>query len=215
MAHCQAGETCVDGPLDMEGQRLTPQYHHRGKLQMQENYAEALLELWSITLCMRPLHNLSTQCTILGQNLWTDWNMARECPGMQRCLHITVEEAKAGWGICRPFFPRQSTTCYIQHLPASCMPLHSHLLFFPLSGEVYFFRDFSLQSWHLLKEWLDDLKSWYRWLFLCFLRQVEHKIFIIHGFNKWWNTGRLFFSLWNHESVSCSVMSDCMRPHGP
>ena len=45
MAHCQVGETCVDGPLDMEGQRLTPQYHHRGKLQMQENYAEALLEL--------------------------------------------------------------------------------------------------------------------------------------------------------------------------
>ena len=45
MAPCQKGETCGDGPLDMEGQWLTPQYYHRGKLQKQENYAEAMLEL--------------------------------------------------------------------------------------------------------------------------------------------------------------------------
>ena len=49
---------------------------------------------------------------------------------------------------------------------------------------------------------------------LFFLWQVEHKIFITHGFHKYWNTGRLFFPLWNRESVSCSVMSDSMRPHG-
>ena len=64
--------------------------------------------------------------------------MARECPGMQRCLLITVEEAKAGWGVRRPLFPRQSTSCYIQHLPLPACPyIHTSSSFLFLEKFIF------------------------------------------------------------------------------
>ena len=115
-------------------------------------------------------------------------------------------------GPCSPAraLPATSNT---SPLPA-CTYIHTSSSFLFL--EKFIFLETFLYSHGIY--WRNGWMIWradYRWLFLCFLWQVEHKIFIIHGFHKWWNTGRLFFSLWNHESVSCSVMSDCMRPHGP
>ena len=139
--------------------------------------------------------------------------MARECPGVQRCLHVTAEEAEAGWGMHRPPFPPQSTSCCIQHFPASCTPLHSHLLFSPLPGEVYFFRDFSLQSWHLLKEWLDDLKSWYRWL--CFSVFYDKLSIQFSSLMDFINIGTLEGCFSPCETIKVLVVQSCLTLWDP